>query len=36
MGKPEEIGAAVVFLASDEAGYVDGTVLYVDGGWLAA
>lgn len=36
VGKPEEIGAAVVFLASDEAGYVDGTVLYVDGGWLAA
>lgn len=33
-GKPEDIGAAAVFLASDEADYVTGTVLYVDGGWL--
>jgi len=36
MGKPEDIGAAAAFLASDEADYVTGTVLYVDGGWLAA
>ncbi|HEA84662.1 MAG TPA: SDR family oxidoreductase, partial [Candidatus Wildermuthbacteria bacterium] len=35
MGKPEEVSAAVIFLASDEAQYVTGTVLYVDGGWLA-
>lgn len=35
MGKPADIGAAAAFLASDEADYVTGTVLYVDGGWLA-
>lgn len=34
IGKPEDIGAAAVFLASDEADYMTGTVLYVDGGWL--
>ncbi len=36
MGKPEEISAAVVFLASEEASYITGATLYVDGGWLAA
>lgn len=36
IGKPEEVSSAVVFLASDEASYVTGTTLYVDGGWLAA
>jgi NAD(P)-dependent dehydrogenase (short-subunit alcohol dehydrogenase family) len=36
MGKPEEVSAAVVFLASEEASYVTGTTLYVDGGWLAS
>lgn len=36
MGRPEEVSAAVVFLSSDEASYVTGSTMYVDGGWLAA
>src|SRR3989339_1042118 len=35
MGRPEEISAMVVFLASEEASYITGAVFYVDGGWLA-
>ena len=34
-GTPEEVAAAVRFLASDEAGYVTGSTLYVDGGMSA-
>jgi len=33
--RPEDIGAVVAFLASDEADYITGATLYVDGGWLA-
>ena len=32
MGKPSDIGAAAAFFASDDAGFVTGTVLCVDGG----
>ncbi len=32
MGKPEEIAAAVLYLASSEAGYVTGATLHVNGG----
>jgi 3-oxoacyl-[acyl-carrier protein] reductase len=34
-GTPEEVAAAVRYLASDDAGYVTGTTLYVDGGMSA-
>lgn len=34
-GRPEDIGGAAVFLASEAASYVHGTVIPVDGGWLA-
>ncbi|HJW33759.1 MAG TPA: 3-oxoacyl-[acyl-carrier-protein] reductase, partial [Holophagaceae bacterium] len=34
MGKPEDIAAAVCFLASDEAAYVTGQILSVNGGML--
>ena len=32
LGKPEELAAAVVFLASQQAGYITGQVIQVDGG----
>lgn len=35
IGYPNEIAAAVAFLASDDASYITGTELAVDGGWLA-
>jgi len=35
MGTPEEIAAAALYLASDEASYVTGTAHLTDGGWSA-
>jgi 3-oxoacyl-[acyl-carrier protein] reductase len=35
VGTPEEVAAAVRFLASDAAGYVTGSTLFVDGGMSA-
>ena len=34
-GKPEEMVGPTLFLASDAASFVTGTILYADGGWLA-
>ena len=35
VGKPEEVAAAALFLASDDASFVTGHALAVDGGYLA-
>ncbi len=34
IGKPEELAAAIVFIASDDASFINGTTLIVDGGRL--
>jgi glucose 1-dehydrogenase len=35
LGRPEDVAGAALFLASDDSGYVSGTNLLVDGGWMA-
>jgi NAD(P)-dependent dehydrogenase (short-subunit alcohol dehydrogenase family) len=35
MGLPQEIAAAALYLASDEAAFVTGTAFVIDGGWSA-
>ena len=33
--EPEEAAAAALFLASDDASFINGAALYVDNGWFA-
>jgi NAD(P)-dependent dehydrogenase (short-subunit alcohol dehydrogenase family) len=36
LGEPEEVASAIAFLAGDDASYMTGSEVYVDGGWTAA
>jgi 2-keto-3-deoxy-L-fuconate dehydrogenase len=36
LGRPEEVADLAVYLASDEAGFMNGAALPIDGGWTAA
>jgi 2-keto-3-deoxy-L-fuconate dehydrogenase len=36
LGKPEEIAHLALYLVSDQAGFVNGSVITIDGGWTAA
>jgi NAD(P)-dependent dehydrogenase (short-subunit alcohol dehydrogenase family) len=36
LGRPEEIANLAVYLASEEAAFVNGSVICIDGGWTAA
>ncbi|HEY5147003.1 MAG TPA: SDR family oxidoreductase, partial [Polyangiaceae bacterium] len=35
MGQPREVAATIAFLSSDEAAYINGTTIVVDGGMIA-
>jgi NAD(P)-dependent dehydrogenase (short-subunit alcohol dehydrogenase family) len=35
LGRPEEVAAGVAYLASDDASFVTGLELYIDGGYIA-
>ena len=34
-GTPEEVAHAILYLAAEEAAWVTGTILSIDGGWTA-
>ena len=34
-GRPEEVGSLAVYLCSDAAGFITGTDIVIDGGWMA-
>jgi len=36
LGRPEEVASMVRYLASDEAGFINGSLFAIDGGWTAA
>jgi NAD(P)-dependent dehydrogenase (short-subunit alcohol dehydrogenase family) len=36
MGTPDDVGHLAAFLASEEAEYINGSVINVDGGWSTA
>jgi 2-keto-3-deoxy-L-fuconate dehydrogenase len=36
LGRPEEVASAIRYLVSDEAAFVSGSLLTIDGGWTAA
>ena len=35
MGRPQDVAEAAFFLASADASYINGSILYVDGGWTS-